>query len=262
MLTTTSGPDAGRRLRAVREDLRLSTYDVQRLSQAIARKRNDPDYYISRTWVSDIESGKFRPKLYKLHSLSLIYQRDLDELMSFFGLDIHQSREDQGLIRLPNTCVVKPSLDRDQTITIPLELRDGVELAQTNLVSQLFDQWAEVPIAMLKQMDWQKSLYGYIGTNDYTLYPLIRPGSFVQIDTRQTKVTSDRWRSEFDRPIYFVDLRDFYICSWCEIDHGQLILIPSPQSGKPARHVKYPENADVLGRVTAVTMPIADCLRA
>jgi transcriptional regulator with XRE-family HTH domain len=64
MLTTTSGPDAGRRLRAVRESLRLSTYDVQRLSQAIARKRNDPDYYISRTWVSDIESGKFRPKLF------------------------------------------------------------------------------------------------------------------------------------------------------------------------------------------------------
>ena len=261
MLTTTSGLEAGRRLRAVRESLCLSTYDVQRLSQAIARKRNDPDYYISRTWVSDIESGKFRPKLFKLHSLSLIYQRDLDELMSFFGLDIHQSREDQGLVSLPNTCVVRPPGDRDQTIRIPLELRDGVELARTNLLSQLFHHYAEVPIVMLKQMDWQNSLYGYIGTNDYTLYPLIRPGSFVQIDTRQTKVTSDGWRSEFDRPVYFVDLRDFYVCSWCEIDRGQLILIPSPQSGKQARQVKYPEEADVLGRVTAVTMPIAECLR-
>lgn len=261
MLGTTSGPDAGRRLRAVRERLRLSTYDVQRLSQAIARKRNDPDYYISRTWVSDIEAGKFRPKLYKLHSLSLIYQRDLDELLGFFGLDIHQSREDQGLVSLPNTCVVEPPVDLEQTITIPLELRDRVELAHTNLVSQLFQQWIEVPIVLLRQMDLQRSLYGYIGTNDYTLYPLIRPGSFVQIDARQTKVTSDRWQNEFDRPIYFVDVRDFYMCSWCEIDRGQLVLIPSPQSGKQAKHVKYPENADVLGRVTAVTMRIADCLR-
>ena len=261
MLTTTSGPDAGRRLKAVRESLRLSTYDVQRLSQAIARKRNDPDYYISRTWVSDIESGKFRPKLFKLHSLSLIYRRDLDELMSFFGLDIHQSREDQGLVSLPNTCLVKPPFDPHQTITIPVELRDGVELARTNLLSQLFHHYAEIPIVMIKQMDWQHSLYGYIGTNDYTLYPLIRPGSFVQIDTHQTKVTSDGWRSEFDRPVYFVDLRDFYVCSWCEIDRGQLILIPSPQSGKQAKQVKYPGDADVLGRDTAVTMPIADCLR-
>jgi transcriptional regulator with XRE-family HTH domain len=261
MLTTTSGPDAGRRLRAVRESLRLSTYDVQRLSQAIARKRNDPDYYISRTWVSDIESGKFRPKLFKLHSLSLIYRRDLDELMSFFGLDIHQSREDQGLVNFPNTCLVKPPADSHQTITIPIELRDGVELSRTNLLSQLFHHYAEVPIVMLKQMDWQHSLYGYIGTNDYTLYPLIRPGALVQIDTHQARVTSDGWRSEFDRPVYFVDLRDFYVCSWCEIDRGQLILIPSPQSGKQARHVKYPEDADILGRVTAVTMPIADCLR-
>jgi transcriptional regulator with XRE-family HTH domain len=259
MLTTTSGPDAGRRLRALRESLRLSTYDVQRLSQAIARKRNDAEYYISRTWVSDIESGKFRPKLFKLHSLSLIYGRDLNELMAFFGLDIHRSREDQGLVSLPNTCL-EPPVDSHQTITIPVELRGGVELARTNLVSQLFHHYAEIPIAMLKQMDLQHALYGYIGTNDYTLYPLIRPGSLVQIDTHQTKVISDGWRSEFDRPVYFVDLRDFYVCSWCEIDRGQLILIPSPQSGKQAMRFKYPGEADILGRVTGITMPLADGL--
>ena len=49
MLATTSGSDAGQRLRAEREPMRLSTRDVERLSQAIAVKRNNPDYYISHT---------------------------------------------------------------------------------------------------------------------------------------------------------------------------------------------------------------------
>jgi hypothetical protein len=97
MLAPTSCPDAGRRLRAERERLRLSTRDVERMSQAIALSRNDSDYYISHTWVADVEAGKFKPKLYKLHSLSLIYQRSLDEILGFFGLDVRQVGQEHGL---------------------------------------------------------------------------------------------------------------------------------------------------------------------
>jgi hypothetical protein len=32
-------------------------------------------------------------------------------------------------------------------------------------------------------MDWRDSLYGYIGMQDHTLDPIIRPGSFAQIDS-------------------------------------------------------------------------------
>jgi hypothetical protein len=34
-------------------------------------------------------------------------------------------------------------------------------------------------------------------------------------------------------------------------------LIPYPQSRKPIRQVRYPAEADIVGRVTAVTMTIA-----
>ncbi len=89
-------------------------------------------------------------------------------------------------------------------------------------------------------------------------YPLLRPGSFVQIDSHQNKVLPDGWRDEFERPIYFVELRDIYVCSWCEVSGSQLVLLPSAQSGKQSRHVRYPGDADILGRVTAVTMRIAE----
>lgn len=259
MLPMTSSPDAGKRLRAVREQLRLSTRDVERLSQTIAQEKKSQDYYLSHAWLTDIEAGKFKPNVCKLYSLSLIYKRGLDEILGFFGMGIRDYGREYGSLVLPRThLVAQPPEAARPTITAPLELRDRIRLEETNLVSRMFQRWGEVPIGLLQQMDLRSSLYGYIGMEDYTLYPLIRPGSFVQIDSRQRKIVRGHWRSEFDRPIYFVELRDSYVCSWCELDGPQLLLIPTPQSREQAKQVRYPGDADVVGRVTAVTMRIAD----
>src|SRR2546425_6346623 len=37
------------------------------------------------------------------------------------------------------------------------------------------------------------------------------------------------------RPIYFVELRNGYVCSWCQVDQGQLIVIPHPHSHQDVR---------------------------
>ncbi len=88
---------------------------------------------------------------------------------------------------------------------------------------------------------------------------LIMPdGSFVKIDPRQNRIKPGNWQNEFERPIYFVELRNSYVCSWCELSGNQLILLPYPHSGVQLRQVRYPLDADVVGRVTAVTMCIAD----
>jgi hypothetical protein len=99
---------------------------------------------------------------------------------------------------------------------------------------------------------------GYIGMQDHTLDPIIRPGSFVQIDSRQRTVPPVNWHDEHDRPVFFFELRDRYVCSWCELHGSQLILVPTPQSRGQARHVRYPDDATIVGRVTAVAMRIAE----
>jgi hypothetical protein len=85
-----------------------------------------------------------------------------------------------------------------------------------------------------------------------------RPLSFVQIDARQRKLSAGTWKDEFDRPIYFVELRDEYVCSWCELRGKNLLLIPSPQSREPVRQLRFPMDAEIVGRVTAVTMNITE----
>jgi transcriptional regulator with XRE-family HTH domain len=259
MLPPTSATDAGKRLRAARQRLRLSTREVEQLSREIAVKKNAPDYFISRTWLGDLEAGKLKLNIYRLKSLSLIYRLGLDEILSFFGVDIADAGTEQKLVGLPHTYLVTPTLGGVQsTLVAPLELREKVDFGTTNLVSRMFETWGEIPVTLLQHMDWRNSLYGYIGIEDRTLYPMLRPGSFVQIDSQQTKVQPDGWHDEFERPIYFVELRDRYVCSWCEVDGSQLVLLPSAQSGKKARHVRYPGDAGIVGRVTAVTMCIAE----
>ena len=259
MLGSPPSPEAGKRLRAERLRVRLSTRAVQKLSQEIAREKNNEDYYISHGWLTEVENGKFTPSIYKLCSLSLIYKCNFAEIVAFFGINFLDVAREQRLIGLPHTHLLGSNLETPgQTMTLPLELRKEVQLAQTNLVSRMFEAWGEIPIALLQQLDLRHRLFGYIGIEDYTLYPLIRPGSFVEIDARQNKVKTGNWLSEFDRPIYFVELRDGYACSWCELGGTQLILLPCPQSRGQIRQVRYPGDADIIGRVTAVTMRIAE----
>ena len=258
MLAPTSSPNAGSRLRAEREALRLSSRDVERLSYEIAVARRDMRYYLSHSWVTDIENGKYRPSVLKLRTLSLIYRCDYDEFLLLFGIPIGEAAKDLEELLLPRTHLLDSKEPKEKTIIAPTELRADVLLEKTNLVARMFADWEEIPVRLLEQMDLRNSLYGYIGKEDYTMFPIIRPASFVQIDRRQTKITTGNWHSEHDRPIYFFELRDRYVCSWCELDGSQLILIPSPQSRLSARHVRYPGDADILGRVTGVTMRIAE----
>jgi hypothetical protein len=72
----------------------------------------------------------------------------------------------------------------------------------------------------------------------------------VQIDPQQNKVIKGVWPNEHDRPVYFVELRDNrYACSWCELEGSHLLLVPSPKSPVSIRNLRYPQDAEIIGRV-------------
>jgi hypothetical protein len=254
-LGSTPNPEAGKKLRAERVRVALSTRAVQELSLGIAREKNNQEYYVSHAWLTDAENGRFSPNIYKVHTLSLIYKCSWVDILAFFGINALDLIREQRLVRLPHTHLLGSSLELPgQKIVVPVELRQGVELAQTNLLSRMFETYAEIPVELLRQLDPERYLCGYIGLEDYTLDPIIRPGSVVSIDARQNKVKMGNWRNESDRPIYFVELRDGYVCCWCELDGNHLMLIPCPQSPVQVRQVRYPTDGDIVGRVIAVTM--------
>jgi len=264
MLASRPSPDAGKRLRAARLRAHLSTRQVARLSHEIARKENNRDCCISHGWLTQVENGVFRPgNIYKLYTLGRIYKLKPDEILSFIGLSLRDVDGGYMSLNLPRTHLVGPVHEEPgQTVLAPLGLRGTFRLEQTNLFSRMFDKWGEIPVGLLQQIDLRNSVFGYIGLEDRTMVPWIRPGSLVQIDSRQKAIKTGGWQHESERPIYFVELRDACACSWCDLDGNQLFLIPTSQSGRQIRRVRYPMDAEIVGRVTAVIMRMAERLGA
>jgi len=248
---------AGERLKSLRMRLGLTTRDVEAGSQRIAEEKRSREFYLSHAWLTDIENGKFTPSIYKLYSLSAIYHRSFLELLGYFGLRMAELSRDRAAIGIPRTHLLDSGAEADvEKVTLPVGFKPEFQLEKTNLLARIVEKWDEIPISLLQHLDLRKSVYGYIGLEDYTLYPLIRPGSLVQIDASQRKIIAERWLTEFDRPIYFVELRNGYVCSWCQVDRGQLSVIPHPHSHLDVRRFDYPSEAEIVGRVTGIAMRI------
>jgi transcriptional regulator with XRE-family HTH domain len=250
---------AGAKLKELRERLRLTLRDVEASSRKLAAQKHNPDYIISRGWLNNVENGSFTPSVYKLYSLGAIYHTHWTNIFSFFGLHVSELGRDQALFGLPETQLLpEVSESDDETIVVPLRSRPDLQLDKTNLLSRLVEIWGEIPVRLIQHLDLRKSVYGVIGMNDFTMYPLIRPGSIVQIDGKQRKVLPAKWENEYERPIYFTELRNEYICSWCEIREGHLLAVPYPNSRCEIRRFPYPREAEIIGRVTGVAMRLAE----
>ena len=249
----------GQKLKDIRTRLGITTRDVSELSQLIADREGNPEFYVSNAWLTQIENSDSVPSIYKLYSLCAIYRAKFTDLLSLFGVPLDHLHEHQLSSPLPSTHLTTIEVeDEEKTVSFPVRFDRGFDIDSTNLLSRMVEVWGEIPIALIRHLDVRHSQYGYIGLQDYTLYPLIRPGSFVQLDQSIRKVQPGKWRTEYDRPIYFVELRDSYACSWCELQEGQLLLIPHPLSPCKVRSLAYGHDAEIVGQVTAVAMRITD----
>jgi len=248
---------AGKRLKALREQLGLSTRDVQAMSRQIASEKQNEEFFLSHNWVTDIEAGRFRPGMFRMYSISAIYKLKYTEVASYFGLQIADLRRDSASIQLPRTHLIASFEEPEaEAVSLPVAFKPDFCFEETNLLARVVEKWEAVPLGLLQHLDLRASMYGYIGLEDFTLYPLIRPGSLVQIDASQRKISPVPWKTEFERPVYFAELRDGYMCGWCEIDRGKLMVIPHAHSHREVRVFDYPAQAEIVGRVTGVAMRI------
>jgi transcriptional regulator with XRE-family HTH domain len=245
----------GEQLRELRNRLGVTTREVEEFSRIIAEDRHNEEFYISNAWLTQLENKASIPSIYKLYSLSVIYRTKFQELLAVFGIDLDASARYQIALPLQNTHLTSlESPDPQKAITFPVRFDKSFSLEKTSLISRMVEVWGEVPIALIQKLDVRHCQYGYVGIQDYSMYPLLRPGSFVQIESRSARSDSSEWRSEFDRPIFFVELREGYACSWCEIRGSQITLIPHPLSGCAIRQFSYPSEAEIIGQVTGVAM--------
>jgi len=231
--------------------------DVELASNQIAQRFESDEFAIPPSRLSDIETKGIIPSIFRLYSFAAIYRREYRELLSFYGLELDDISADIGFGHPQKSHVTEASSNITQ-VRMPTRLDPGFTLQKTTDLKRAIEQWGTVPMAYLEQFKDDRYTYGYIGSEDFTMYPLLPPGSFVQVDATKDKVGEGVWRSEFERPIYFVELRDGYTCCWCSIKRDSIVLQPHPLSPVSVRVLKYPQEAEVLGQVVGVAMHLGD----
>jgi len=247
----------GQRLKALREALGISGRDVQTYSLLIARSQGNKRYCISHSSLVEIENSTRVPSVHKLFTLSALYRINFVDLLLFFGIDLDQITTARLAVKLPKTHLVPSEIyDTERRMSFPARFDPGARIQETNLLSRMLQTWGEIPIAFVQNLGLRKYLYGFIGMDDFTLYPMIRPGAFVQIDDQDTRIDPDPGENEFERSIYFFQLREGYAYGWCRLDGNVLSIMPHPLSRVQSRQFVHPDDIDVVGRVVAVAMPL------
>ncbi|MBV9087136.1 MAG: hypothetical protein JO187_13260 [Acidobacteria bacterium] len=235
----------------------LTIRDVEAASTRIAANHNNEDFAISLSRLSDIETKGILPNIYRLYSLSVIYRRDMRDLLAWYGVDVNGTASDLGVVEPPKTHR-SDVLASATTLNVPLRMDPSFDPSRTANVGRLIERWGAVPASFLSQFASSRYTYGYIGSADLTMYPLLLPGSFLQIDETANTVAEGTWRSEFERPIYFVETRDGHVCCWCRLTREEIILQPHPLSPVSPRMLKHPQDAEVLGQVVGIAMRLED----
>ena len=253
-------PDPGEHLKSVRTQLGLTTREVALFSKLIAETEGNNEFLVSGPWLTQIENERTAlPSIYKLFTLACIYGLNYSSLLSLYGVDLKKIGILHARVPIPRTHLTQNEPTHDQNpepVELPVRFDAALNLGQTNLLSRMIEMWGRVPLEFIQHLDLRHRLYGFVGFRDYTLYPLLRPGSFVEIDPDVKSHEAGHFRTEFDRPIYFVGLRNEHVCGWCEILGDRLLLISHPLSPVKTRSFAFPTEAEIIGQVTGVAMRI------
>jgi transcriptional regulator with XRE-family HTH domain len=247
----------GQSLRALREQLGLTMRDVETASAKIAERHGNEEFAIPPSRLSDIETKGIVPNIFRLYSFAVIYRKDLRDLMRLYGVELNGIAIDLDLIAPPKSHV-SDALANLSNVQVPVRLDPSFDPRRTVNFGRMVEEWGLVPLAYLAQFASCQFTYGYVGSEDWTMYPILPPGSFVQVDESKNKVTEGGWRSEYERPIYFVETRDGHICCWCTLTKEDIILQPHPLSPVAPRVLRYPQDAEVIGQVVGVAIKLGD----
>ncbi len=249
----------GHKLRCLREQAGLTMRDVEAASIVVAAKHGNDEFVIPLSRLFDIETKAITPNIYRVFSLAVIYRVEVKTILSWYGVDLcevpqpSQQLASGGKEKHPEVLPLGP-----QGIHRQVPLHPDFDLRRTVTLGRSSDQWGIAPLVQFPERPGRELSYGYVGTEDYTMYPLLPPGSFIQIDESKTEIREGLWRSEFERPIYFVETREENTCCWLTRKNGHMILQPHPLSPRQVRVLRFPQDVEVLGEVVAVAMRLGE----
>ena len=236
----------GLRLRRVREHLGLTYRDVERSSYEIADKRGRPEFILHISRLADIENRNVVPGLHKLYALAVVYHLNPVDIFRWYEIPLDEFFTDGSMFPAPQTHLGAPPA----SLRVPLRFDPAFDPKRTAYLSRMVEQWGNFEGTLLREDGRHR--YGYIGLSDRRMLPILRPGSIVMVDVSVRRIEDIDWSTEYDRPLYFVEVREGYRCGWFHKDGSRLVMQPHPLSRCLPEWWQVPDDAEIVGRVIGV----------
>ncbi|HEY2974366.1 MAG TPA: hypothetical protein VGJ48_17750 [Pyrinomonadaceae bacterium] len=126
----------------------------------------------------------------------------------------------------------------------------------TSATTRLLTVWSNVPLLLMLDVDWERGPLVLIGLEDYMMWPLLPPGTLLQLDPKVRKIADGAW-SEFERPIYLIEHNNRFYCSHAQRKRQTLLLISHAESPSPPSTPIPFREARIRGRLAPIFRPLA-----
>src|ERR1700758_5300126 len=118
--------------------------DVENSSARVAERYRNEEFSIPPSRLSDIETKGVLPSIFRLYTLSVIYRRDMRELLAWYGVDMNNMAADLGMIAPPRSHVSE-TLNSIGSVQVPIRLDPGFDDQRTMNLGRMVEQWGLVP---------------------------------------------------------------------------------------------------------------------
>jgi hypothetical protein len=126
----------------------------------------------------------------------------------------------------------------------------------SSVMHRILTIWSDVPIPLMLDVDWDRGPLVLIGSSDRMMWPLLPPGSLLQLDQKVKAVANGSF-PEFERPIYLIEYRNKFYCCHAQRRGETLRLISHAESQSPPSISVPFKEAKVRGQVTPIFRPLA-----
>jgi hypothetical protein len=242
----------GQLLRSSRTKLHLSLREVAEMSHTIAGLLGDERYCVSPSSLCDYELLNAPPRhFHKAITLCSLYGLQFHVFLNAIGIALAEAGTepipDHLAYRVLRTEPVENSNDND----VP---------GRSGFLEQMLERCEEIPFFLRESIGSLSGLedaslddFFWIGGEYDVLHPCLANGLFALVNRREKRPIHFTTKPPWQQPVYVILMRNgTYLCACCGIENGTLVIHPYSQQFRRPEHLRYHQDAEVIGRIVTV----------
>ena len=183
-------------------------------------------------------------------------------LCSLYGLQFHVLLKAIGIaLAEAGTEPIPDHLARRVLGTEPDKNSNDNDMpGRSGFLEQMLERCEEIPFFLRESVGPLSGLedaslddFFWIGGEYDVLHPCLANGLFALVNRREKRPIHFTTKPPWQQPVYVILMRNgTYLCACCGIENGTLIIHPYSQQFRRSEHLRYHQDAEVIGRIVTV----------